>query len=473
MRCRLHWLLSVAGLLAGCQPSAQKSVPASLPLTGQTVEVIVPASLGLKDQWEPLLQEWRAQTGGDISWDEVEDDFFSRRLHLETHEKANGGRLILLGIGEVADAAATGWLTPFPPAVANVIDNKDIFAGLKDAALSREKKLVAAPVSAPVMLCYYRKDLLDTAGLKPPRTWNEYQQLLEQLPRWAPGLAALEPCGPEFRASLFLARSTAFARHPQNYSVWFDIQTGEPLFGSPAFERALDTARSAWKQMPNEIWQLSAADCRRELLAGRAAMVLCYEPSSAYPQTASNAPPAAETPLPIGVTQLPGSTSVYQSGAKRWETTSEVHQPGLVGFSGLVMAVHADDDRAAAWNLLQTLIERIDVAFAERPRSICWESEANTLLLDTSEFTPETTSQIADATAETLRRRDVTFDLAIPGASLIRQAISAELAAAQDESKSTAEILAAIQQRVATMTASRRVPLRDDYRRSVGLGPVN
>lgn len=467
-----HWLriVSVLCLIAGCQPQAKEPVPQALPLAGQTVELIAPADLDLKDHWEPLLQEWRAQTGGEVTWTEVEPgDFWTTT----PKDSPSGGRVLLLALSDLADADSHGWLSPLPASVVNVVDQRDIFPGLKDGALSRQKKLVAVPISAPVLLCYYRKDLLDAAELKPPKTWDDYQQLVEQLPQWAPGLTAVEPCGPEFRASLFLARCVAFARHPDNYSVWFDIQTGLPLFDSPAFERALDTARAAWKLMPTEIWTYTPADCRRELLTGKAAIGLCYEPSADYPRPKSPDMAAApETPMSIGAAQLPGSTSVYQSGAKRWETTPEVRQPGFVGFTGLVMGVQADDERAAAWNLLQTLVERRDLAFAERPRSICRESEANTLISESPDLSPETASLIADATAETLRRKDVTFDLAVSGAGAIRQAIAAELDAARDDASPTVDILAAIQRRVSELTKDRRDELRDEYRRSVGLGPV-
>src|SRR5205814_1577198 len=100
-----------------------------------------------------------------------------------------------------------------------------------------------------------------------------------------------------------------------NYSVWFDIQTGEPLFDSPAFARALHTARQAWRKMPADIWQQSPADCRRELLAGCAALTLTFEPSAAYPRPheeddLAEAEHASREPLVIGVAQLPGTKTV-------------------------------------------------------------------------------------------------------------------------------------------------------------------
>lgn len=471
-------ILACCGLLVlpACQSASTPTQSTELPLAGQTVQVVAPADLALRDHWEPLLQEWRAQTGGTVTWSEYEREQPPWETDV-TGGKPNGGRLILVAMGDLADAEAAGMLTPFPAAVAEKVDNKDIFPGLKDAALSRQKKLIAAPVSAPVLLCYYRKDLLEAAGLTPPNTWDDYEELLEKLPQWAPRLTTLEPCGPEFRAALFLARSAAFAKHPQNYSVWFDIQTGEPLFDSPAFERSLDTARKAWSKMPAEIWQDSPSKCRQALLAGKAALVLAWEPSTEYPRTTSTGGEiASETsePLAIGVVPLPRTRDVYQSAAKRWENigAETPYQPGFVGFTGLVMGVSADSERAGAWNLLQTLAAHQGQAFAERPRSVCRESEAVAAPPDSGELSAETASQIGDATAETLRRKEVVFDLAIPQAQAVRQIIAEELEAAKDDSRPTAEILAAIQRRVAEATRDRREQVRDMSRRSAGLAPV-
>jgi ABC-type glycerol-3-phosphate transport system substrate-binding protein len=488
----LIWILACCGLLPACQSASTPTQSTVLPLAGQTVEIIAPADLALREHWEPLLQEWRAQTGGVVTWLEYEREHppwgsLERSPPLPSplprgggegtkQDAPNGGRLILVPLAELADAEAAGMLTPFPVAVAEKVDGKDIFPGLKDAALSRQKKLIAAPVSAPVLLCYYRKDLLDAAGLTPPKTWDDYEELVEQLPQWAPGLTALEPCGPEFRAALFLARSAAFAKHPQNYSVWFDFQTGEPLFDSPAFERSLDTARKAWSKMPAEIWQDTPSDCRSALLAGKAAMVLAWEPAAGYPRkTSAGGETASETaePLAIGVVPLPGTHEVYQNAARRWEKigAETAYQPGFVGFTGLVMGVSAENERAGAWNLLQTLTAHQDQAFAERPRSVCRESEAIAAPPESAELSAETASQIVDATAETLRRKDVVFDLAIPQAQAVRQIIAEELETAKEDLRPTAEILAAMQRRISEATQDRREQVRDMVRRSAGLGP--
>ena len=458
--------------LAGCRPEAP-TAPKTLPLEDQTVELLVPADLALRETWEPLLQEWHVSTGGNTDWSEYDAGNPPWKHGAALGARPNGGRIVLVPVAELSDADAFGLLSPFPAEVAAVIDGKDIFPGLKEAVLSRQKRLVAAPVSVPVLMCYYRKDLLEAAGRTPPETWDEYQQLLEDLSNWAPGLSALEPCGPEFRASLFLARTAAYCKHPQNYSVWFDIQTGMPLFDYPGMERALDTARRAWSLMPAETWDMTPADCRRALLDGRAALALSWEPLAGYPRTAPSSAAAESTgePLPVGIALLPGSNAVYHRDAKRWDSQKEgpPHQPGFTGFTGLALVVSAGENRSAAWNLLQLLTKHQDEAFVVQARSPCRESDVLSSLPETSEISRETASLAVDATAVTLRRRDVVCDLAIPQAQDVRRIIAQELEAARGNSRETKDILAALQASISSGTEEHRESLRDAYRRSLGL----
>ena len=41
---------------------------------------------------------------------------------------------------------------------------------------------MAVPFGSPVFTLYYRADILEKLGARPPRTWIEYQKLAERLP---------------------------------------------------------------------------------------------------------------------------------------------------------------------------------------------------------------------------------------------------------------------------------------------------
>src|SRR5207302_8201276 len=106
---------------------------------------------------------------------------------------------------------------------------------------------------------------------------DDYQQLVERIEVWAPGLVAVEPWSDDFRATMFLARAVSFAQHPAHYSLFFDIDSGDPLIDSPAFVRALETAKAALARMPPDVLTYRPADCRNAIIGGRAALAIALE----------------------------------------------------------------------------------------------------------------------------------------------------------------------------------------------------
>ena len=56
------------------------------------------------------------------------------------------------------------------------------FPGVVTTAMYKGR-LYAVPYSTNAGLLYYRKDLLDAAGLKPPKTWAELREQAQRLSR--------------------------------------------------------------------------------------------------------------------------------------------------------------------------------------------------------------------------------------------------------------------------------------------------
>ena len=55
-----------------------------------------------------------------------------------------------------------------------------------------------------------------------------------------PFSGVLEPLGPGWAGVVLLARAASYAKHPDNYSTLFDINTMEPLIAGEPFVRALE-----------------------------------------------------------------------------------------------------------------------------------------------------------------------------------------------------------------------------------------
>ena len=466
--------LMVCLLFCGCPDSKPQdgTNTVTLPFKGQEVELLVPKALGLPTTWEVLIQEWSSQTGATVRWTEYsseEEATFGTGLE---PTGSSGGRVVLFSLQRLSELDRH--LAPLGSVTGSDFDAKDLFKGLRERVVSRERFPIAVPLAAPALVCYYRRDLLKAAGLKPPATWEDYQTLLDALESWAPNLTAVEPLGPNHRAATFFARSLAFAKHPENYSVWFDLETGEPLVQTPGFLEALATAQRAWKRMPSSINEMEPADCRRAVIEGRAALALAFEPSSVMeaPSRVERAPG-----IEVGISRLPGSRRVFNRNSNRWETSApgSLHAPGLCGTTGLAAGVTlptSGSKDVAAWNLLTTLVgSEFESAWATLPKTPCRESQVSTApTWNNDGLTAEETSQYVDAVAQMLRDPQLVAELPLPRADELRaataRAISRVLSGETDPATTLATLHSEFDQIV---TRLGKDSVRTAYRRGLGL----
>ena len=467
-------------LLAGCPSSTDKASPKSVrpPVRGEELEVVAPKSLNLPVYWEVMLQEWSSQSGSSTKFVEYDDkDSFLTQPPVKSD---SGGQLVLFPLRDCCSFETH--LTPLSQ-YESQLGSREIFKGLRERALTRDRKFIAIPVSVPVLVCYYRSDLLRSARRKSPETWADYQELIESLGAWAPGLTAVEPLSAEFRATTFFAKSLAFCKHPENYSVWFDIDTAKPTLNSPGFVEAIETARRTWCKLPPEVSTYSPADCRQMLLTGKAAMALAFEPLSSelVAGFAMNDGSKAQRidGIEIGVCRLPGSRRVFNRNSNKWDNipVGTVHAPALCGFAGLAVGVRLPPTRESTSTALNFLINvsnsLFDDAFTALPKGPCRESQ---LEFAANWFGPELSSeeasQYADAVAQSLRDMQLVYELPVIGAEEFRQAASVALEPLI-RGEADAEQTSNTMQQAFEMIVERLGPdaVRDSYRRGLGLSP--
>jgi ABC-type glycerol-3-phosphate transport system substrate-binding protein len=474
-------MLLLAGCLAKSAPD-QKALKQGF--SGQEIELLAPKSLNLPTFWEVLLQEWSSQTGASLKFVEFAENPENAAVPAQAEREAgSGGRLILFPLNQLCELEPQ--LSPLPISDLQ-LDSRDIFKGLRERVLTRDRQLVAFPLSAPVLVCYYRQDLLRTARGKAPETWDEYQELVDSLEKWAPGLVAVEPLGAEFRATTFFARSLAYCKHPENYSVWFDIDTVKPTLTTAGFIEGLERAQQTWAKLPAAVATYSPADCRQLVLSGKAALAIGWEPQSAdlVSRSTSNEgspPPQRIEGIQLGICRLPGSRRVFNRNSKKWDTlpAGTVHSPALCGFSGMAAGVilpRQNGGDAAAANLLISLTSTalFNEAFSALPKGPCRESQIS---IASNWFGPELSteesSQYTDAVAQSLRDPQLVAQLPLLGAEEFRQAASMALepllkgeADPQQTAAAMQKSFEAIIERLGTDA------IRDSHRRGLGLAPL-
>jgi hypothetical protein len=450
------------------------------PYQGQEFDLVAPASLNLPALWEVLIQEWSSQSGATARFKTYNGS--TEELNQAVTVASGDGGVVFFPLNRLCEVERS--LTPLRSQNGQ-FDSRDLFKGLRERILTRERQMIACPISTPVLVCYYRSDLLRAAKIDAPDTWDDYNELVSTVANWAPGLSAVEPLEPDFRATTFFAKTLAFCKHPENYSVWFDVDTGKPALNTAGFEKALEVAHKTWQKLPAETLEYGPADCRRLILSGNAAIALTFESSEADLSSTSSGGETKESPridgIKIGICRLPGSRTVYNRNSKKWDlmASKTVHAPALCGFAGLAAGAIAPKGRledAAPVNLLATLStpSEFDRAFFTLPKSPSRESQ---LSQAPSWYGPDLSAEEAslycDTVAQSLRDAQLVFELPLVGATEFRQAASEALEPLLRGNSDTRQALAVMQQKFEAIVDKLGADtVRNSYRRGLGLSPV-
>lgn len=480
-------VLACLVLFTGCEKE-EEPAPSGPPLPGQTVELVVVDDPELADAAGQLATEWKSRTGAELKIRQVASS------ELASAELPDAGVVIypsaLLGELQAHPQVQPRELAETTLAI-KPLAWEDIFNTNRLRESRWDGDPVAIPVGSPVLVCYYRPNILEKAGLAPPETWTKYAALAERLqtdenlrPEGVPAgdwYGTAEPRGPGSAGLMLLARAAGYAKHPDYYSTLFDIESMEPLIAGPAFERALDELTAAWKfAVPADVAG-SPEDCTTALRQGRCGLALGWASRRTLP--------ADQTAVPCAVTLLPGTQEVFNAKDQEFRRTESVRRVPLVGWSGRLASIIAKSGdkpspgtqppgsstqpQADGAELLVTLLlgEEWGTQFSSAslhttlfrqkqiPRAADW------MALDTK---PELAESYALAMAESLSAIDVLYAVRIPGRNEYLQALDEAVAAATSGKSTSREALTAAAQKWRDITQKLGVDeQRELYRQSV------
>lgn len=430
--------LSVVALI-GCGDGKTPSGGASAAANQVTVAVL--KGEGFPAAWEANLSEWSARTGAKTVLKEV--DQFSA-------EGPGEWDLAFVPYPLFPEFSVKEVISPVSKASLGEaqLDWGRVFPGLREKGGETFAGPMILPVSAPVLVLYYRADLLEKGKLSPPTTWEEYGKLLAELPKWAPGLKAVEPWGPEFRSTMFLARAACYGKHPDHTTFLFDTESGGPLIGSPAFQRAWKIVQEQLPQLSAESVKMTPADCRQAILSGEAALAITQE----FPQTAvagNEGKPVAgmkrDEKVVLGFARLPGTREVYNPTLRAWEKSKEAngHRVTLAGYAGLCAVVSSktnEGTRPVAWSLATSLTLDENAMMPAGTLSATRETD---LGRGDQVVGPELNAQerggYLDVVAKSLRDRQFALEMPVPGREKFLAALNKHLTAGLGDLKVTPE----------------------------------
>jgi multiple sugar transport system substrate-binding protein len=187
---------------------------------------------------------------------------------------------------------APQWIVDFAPAgyLADLTDwaNADESLNWQDVAPffrdfnSYEGRVYSIPLDGDFHMMYYRTDLLEEAGLEPPKTWDDYLTVAETFDGQdlnGDGEPDYGSCISKARAQqaywwIFTIAAPYLQSQGSSQGAFFDTETFDPLVNNAAFKRALEIYRDSTEFGPPDELNLGLGDIRGLFLSGRCALSL-------------------------------------------------------------------------------------------------------------------------------------------------------------------------------------------------------
>jgi ABC-type glycerol-3-phosphate transport system substrate-binding protein len=249
----------------------------------------------------------------------------------------------------------------------------------------------------------------------------------------------------------------------------------KPLISGPPFERALAELAAAAKHGSSKAGKLTPHDARRELLAGRCGMALCW-PTGSRSEARQTETPAS---VAAGFAELPGAAEVYDVRAGKWtrRAKDDEGRVPLLSCAGRLGSVAKESRRQRqAFNVLVWLSGK------DHSSEIDSQSPDTTLFRRSHLVSPElwtdpgldpqAVGQYAKLIEESNQRSAWLFSLRIPGRARYLEALDEAVGECMSGQKSAEEALSSASEKWQAITTELGVEKqRRAYLRSLGLEP--
>ncbi|MFM9841733.1 MAG: ABC transporter substrate-binding protein [Dongiaceae bacterium] len=244
----------------------------------------------------------------------------------------------------------------------------DIGGFFRDFSASYNGKVYTIPLDGDFQMVYYRSDLLQQAGMAPPKTWDDYIAIAKAFQGKdldGDGTGDYGSCIAKKRSAqsywMILSVASAFIQSKgTSQGVFFDTETMAPLVNNDAFKAALTAYVETTKYAPPDEINLDVGDTRGLFTSGRCALTLDWGDIG----TLAIDPTTSKVADKVGAAVLPGSSQVLDRATGKLVACTAANCPHAVdginhapfaafgGWSGAINAAKDQKVRDAAYEFL-------------------------------------------------------------------------------------------------------------------------
>jgi multiple sugar transport system substrate-binding protein len=254
------------------------------PYEGVTVNILTRPGPVIAQRLVERGKEFEAATGAKIVVSEVPFAEIFQKIQTDWTTGTNSIDVGVFAAGWGVELDAAGLLEDLDPYVAKdtKLDQADIAAYFREFGQKIGGKTKLLMVDGDFQMVYYRKDILDKAGLQPPKTWNEYLDIASKIHNQdmnGDGTPDYGSCIFKKRnAQSYFAIQTVAASFVQTMGTsqgfHFDNATMKPIINNEAWKKAFELYKETGKFGPPEELNMDIGDTRGLFKAGRCGLII-------------------------------------------------------------------------------------------------------------------------------------------------------------------------------------------------------
>ncbi|MGE0118289.1 MAG: ABC transporter substrate-binding protein [Dongiaceae bacterium] len=354
-----------AGALATALPAA-----AQMKYDGVTVNVVTFTGPQIAEPLQRRAPEFQKLTGANVNVITVPFSDLYQKLLTDFATGTNSYDAAVFAPQWMVDYIEPGYLEDITERVKSDTALKwdDIGPFFRDFSATYNGKVYTIPLDGDFQMVYYRSDLLQQAGLAPPKTWDDYIAIAKAFQGKdldGDGTGDYGSCIAKKRSAqsywMILSVASAYIQSKgTSQGVFFDTETMAPLVNNEAFKAALAAYVETTKYAPPDEINLDVGDTRGLFTSGRCALTLDWGDIG----TLAIDPTTSKVQDKVGAAILPGTAKVLdRASGQLADCTAETcpyatdginHAPfaAFGGWSGAVNAAKDETVRNAAYDFL-------------------------------------------------------------------------------------------------------------------------
>src|SRR5437762_7529841 len=275
-------LVAGVGLIVSCTSGSSNNTSSSTNFSGTTIRVVTFTGPQIAEPLQRRAPDFEKLTGAKVQVITVPFADLYQKLLTDFATKTNSYDAMVFDPQWMGDYVPPGYLEDLTDRVQgdSTLQWNDIAPFFRDFSATFKGRVYTIPLDGDFHMVYYRKDILDKDGVKPPATWDDYLAIAKQYTGKdlnGDGQPDYGSCISKKRGAQAYWWITSIAgpyiqAKGTNEGAFFTTDNMTPLVKNEAFARALDIYKESTSYGPKDEPNLDVGATRGLFTSGRCAL---------------------------------------------------------------------------------------------------------------------------------------------------------------------------------------------------------